>query len=115
MRKLLPVLLLVVAVLSAAVVACSSPCEDLATRICGCQPAGATRDNCVSGVKNQLKSGVQQPNSDDQAYCESKLATCPDPGGDLDAGVCHALNAASGKIACGLAFDADAGVPDAGP
>lgn len=116
MRKPLAALLVLALSAAVAAVACSSPCQDLATRICNCQPPGALQDNCNSSVKNQLGSGAEQPTAADEAYCESKLSTCPDPGGNPDAGICRALRAPSGKIACGLAFDADAGsgAPDAG-
>ena len=117
MRKPLAVLLALAAAAAAAAVGCSSPCEDLATRICNCQPPGVLQDNCNASVKNQLGSGLQPPTSGDEAYCESKLSSCPDPGGNPDAGICHALQAPSGKIACGLAYDADAGtgvLPDGG-
>ncbi len=116
MRKLLPALVLVAVALAAAVVACSSPCQDLAVRICGCQPLGALQTTCVASVKNQLSNGSQQPTSADQQYCQALLATCPDPNNDPDAGVCHTLASPEGKVACGLAYpdSPDAGAPDGG-
>ena len=80
---------------------CSTPCEDLANRICGCLLAGPTRTACENQVKGQLKRDPK-PNSNDEAYCEAKLATCPAPGDDP--GMCDRLNTCQGKVDCGLAY-----------
>ncbi len=97
--------------LAAAAVACSSPCQDLANRICDCTPAGSLRDNCKNSVKNQINNGVQKPTDADQTFCESKLATCPDSGGDINSAACHALLSPAGKVACGLAYPPATGTP----
>ena len=55
-------------------------------------------------MKNQIGSGVQKPTDADQAFCESKLATCPDSGGDINSPACHALISPQGKVACGIAM-----------
>lgn len=81
---------------------CGSPCQDLADRICNCQPAGTLRDNCKSSVKTQL--GSSNPNGADQAFCADRLQHCPDP--ESTPAQCQALQTPAGKEACGLAFPA---------
>ncbi len=88
------------AIAALALSGCGSACQDLGNRICNCQPAGALRDSCNSGVKSQLNSSGAS--SADQAYCESKLGTCPDPA--TNPGACDALNTAAGKAACGIGY-----------
>ncbi len=102
MRPILAALAL--AVLAATAAGCGSACKDLGYRICECQPVGPLRDSCNNGVNTQLGQGTQPPTSADQAYCQEKLATCPDPAVDLTA--CDKLNTAEGKAACGLAYPA---------
>ncbi len=80
---------------------CGSPCQDLADRICKCNFAGVAQDTCKTQVKNQL-SGSDKPSDADQAFCQSKLATCPDPSDDP--GMCQRLTTPAGKEACGLAY-----------
>jgi hypothetical protein len=84
--------------------ACGSPCQELAERICQCELAGAIRDNCKASVRNQIGSGVQKPDDDDQKFCQAKLDTCPDPGKVPEQ--CNVLRTAAGKEACGIAFPA---------
>jgi hypothetical protein len=96
MRPLLAALALAAFALSG----CGSACQDLGNRICDCQTAGTARDNCRSAVKSQLSSSAVS--GDDQTYCQSKLATCPDPA--TDAGACDALKTAAGKAACGIGY-----------
>ena len=92
-------------------IGCGSPCQDLADRICNCQPAGTLRDSCKSSVKNQI--GSANPSSSDQSTCSEKLKTCPDP--ESTPSQCQVLETQAGKEACGLAFpEADGGVPDGG-
>lgn len=88
--------------LSAALTACSSPCQDLGTRICKCLPEGVSRENCERAVEDQVDSGNPKPGGDDQDFCEEKLKTCPDP--DDDAAMCDRLETEQGKQACGLAY-----------
>ncbi len=83
---------------------CGSPCQDLADRICDCQPAGTLRDNCTSSVKTQI--GSTNPTDADQAFCAQKLKECPDFGSSP--GDCPVLQTPDGKEKCGLAF-ADGG------
>lgn len=90
------------AVLAATAAGCGSACQDLGNRICNCQPLGPLRNTCNSGVSAQLGQGVQPATSADQAFCQSKLATCPDPLNDPS--ICDALNTAAGKQLCGLAY-----------
>jgi hypothetical protein len=98
MRKLLAPLAL--AVLALGLTGCGSACQDLAGRICSCQPAGALRDNCNSSVKTQI--GSLQPSGADQAFCAQKLKDCPDFESRPDE--CPQLLTAAGKVACGLAY-----------
>jgi hypothetical protein len=84
------------------VVACGSPCEDLGTRICQCQTAGALRDTCQRSVKDQIGNGNPRPGQSEQDRCEQLLKTCPDPSKDSTA--CDKLETEQGKIACGLAY-----------
>jgi hypothetical protein len=99
MRK--PTTVLALAALAAlALAGCGSACQDLADRICSCQPAGSFRDNCKNSVRNQLSNS--KPSEAAQAFCQTKLGTCPDPGSDSTA--CDALKTEAGKVACGLAF-----------
>jgi hypothetical protein len=99
MRHLALAALLAPAALGAA--ACGSPCEDLATRICNCQPAGALRDSCIQGMKNELSNDATKPTEATQQFCASRLASCPDPNDDK--GQCDRLKTAKGKQDCGLA------------
>jgi hypothetical protein len=85
-----------------ALVACGSPCEDLATRICTCQPAGTLRDTCVQSVKNQIGDSSTKPSDAQQQFCETRLKTCADP--NSDSTMCDRLKTAQGKEQCGLAF-----------
>src|SRR5512144_2679003 len=78
---------------------CGSPCQDLADRICNCQPAGTLQDNCKSSVKTQI--GATNPTGADQAFCAARLKDCPDP--SSDPGQCQVLQTQKGKAACGLA------------
>lgn len=90
---------------------CGSPCQDLADRICNCQPAGTLRDNCKSSVKTQISA--TNPTSADQSFCAERLKACPDP--DSTPGQCQVLQTQAGKEACGLAFPAtDGGAADGG-
>jgi hypothetical protein len=99
MRK--PSTVLTLAALAALTLAgCGSACQDLAERICGCQPAGTLQDNCKNSVRNQL--GNTNPSGADQAFCAKTLGTCP--AGSQGSAACDALNTEEGKVACGLAF-----------
>ncbi len=80
---------------------CTTHCQELAERICGCLLEGPTRDACKRQVEAQLKRDPR-PDGNAQAFCESKLATCP-PAGD-DPGMCDRLNTCQGKVDCGLAY-----------
>jgi hypothetical protein len=82
--------------------ACGSSCQELGNRICGCTVEGAPRAACETSVKNQVEKGTYRPDATDQAYCEAKLATCPDPTGDQ--ALCERLATPQGKIDCGLAY-----------
>ena len=94
-----------VVIAAAAVAACGSPCQDLAERICNCNFSGSPRDTCVSAIKNQI--GNANPTAADQAFCQSKLATCPDP--TNDSSICQRILTPQGKIDCGLAYPSDGG------
>jgi hypothetical protein len=90
------------AALLALLCACSSPCQDLATRICECEPSGAERTLCQRSIEDQIGSGNPRPGDSEQDFCEQKLATCPDPGDSPQ--VCTDLQTEEGMRRCGLAF-----------
>ncbi len=90
---------------AAAAAGCGSACQDLAEHICNCNFVGSPRDSCVSAVKNQL--GNAHPSNADQSFCQSKLASCPDPSDDP--GICQRLLTEQGKVDCGLAYPPDGG------
>ena len=77
---------------------CTTNCNELADRICGCLPPGTLQTACKDQVKAQLKRDPK-PDSAAEAYCDSKLATCPG-----DQAMCDALNTCQGKVNCGLAY-----------
>lgn len=104
----LPGLLGLVALAALAAAACGSPCQDLADRICNCQPQGSLRDSCTSSVKNQLGSYSQLPGNADENRCQELLKTCPDPASNPDQ--CQVLQTPAGKAACGLAYAPDGGI-----
>jgi hypothetical protein len=106
------VALALVALVALTFAACSSPCQDLADRICNCQPAGSLRDNCKTSVKNQIGNATQRPSDADQATCSKLLSTCPDP--ENDPSRCEVMQTQAGREACGLAFPLPDGGADAG-
>ncbi|MFL5301576.1 MAG: hypothetical protein ACJ79R_14660 [Anaeromyxobacteraceae bacterium] len=89
---------------------CGSPCKDLATRICDCQPVGTARDTCNQSVTNQIGTDPFKPTTDQQATCTALLAKCPDPTSDTTA--CDRLKTDAGKQACGLAVPVPAAAGD---
>jgi hypothetical protein len=94
-------LLAALAPLLALAAGCGSPCQDLAARVCNCQPAGGVRDACNQSVKNQLGNDATKPSQAQEASCTQLLSSCPDPTNDGTA--CDKLKTEGGKIACGLA------------
>ncbi len=84
---------------------CSTPCQDLGYRICNCVAEGQLRTNCQNDVKARVKAA--SASGSEQDYCDSLLATCPDPKGDTVA--CAWLNTCEGKVACGMALPAPNG------
>ncbi|AKU92427.1 hypothetical protein [Vulgatibacter incomptus] len=70
---------------------CATPCEELAAKICSCQPTTATRDACERRANQQKASNP--PGNAGEKRCEALLETCD----------CHALDTAAGKRACGEA------------
>ena len=96
------------AALALGLASCGSPCQDLADRICDCEPAGPLRDNCKSSVSTQI--GSVQPSAEEQSVCEERLASCPDFEANPDQ--CQELKTAQGKEKCGLAEpESDGGTP----
>jgi hypothetical protein len=84
-------LALAVLVALPALAACSTPCEDLAAKICGCEASTALRDACerrASDLQDQRGTSDAEQNR-----CDKLVDTCD----------CHALDTAAGKRACGLA------------
>jgi hypothetical protein len=87
-------------------VGCSSACQDLGDRICNCEAEGQVRKNCQANVKARV--GAANASTSDQAYCESLLATCPDPAGDIEA-CAYLLNTCPGRVGCGQALPGPGG------
>ena len=82
-------------------VGCTTPCQELGDRICNCEAEGQIRNNCKTNVKARVKAA--NATTSEQDYCDAKLATCPDPNGNID--VCaYILNTCPGRVACGLAI-----------
>jgi len=71
--------------------ACSTPCEELAEKICACEGSTSARDACERRASQQ--SDANQPSQAEQDRCERLLDTCD----------CNTLDTAAGKRACGLA------------
>ncbi len=71
--------------------ACSTPCEDLAEKICACERTTTLRDACERRASELQDS--RGTSDAEQDRCEGFLDTCD----------CNALNTAAGKRACGLA------------
>ena len=82
-------------------VGCSTPCQDLGDRICNCEAEGQIRNNCKSNVKARVKAA--NATTSEQDYCDAKLATCPDPNGNIDT-CAYIINTCPGRVACGLAI-----------
>ncbi len=82
--------------------ACGSPCGDLGTRICNCQPAGSLRDSCNRAVSDQISKGNPKPGSSEQDFCKDRLNHCADPSDDPT--MCDRLLTTQGRIDCGLAY-----------
>jgi len=101
MKSLPPPLLALGLALAIGIAGCSSPCQDLGDRVCQCEAAGQVRNNCQTNVKARVRAAA--PTSGEASYCSSILATCPDPGGDVNA-CAWMLNTCAGKVACGLAL-----------
>jgi len=86
--------------LAAGSAGCSSPCQELGDRICGCTPEGQRRTNCKNDVKNRVKAA--NPSADAESQCTAALDTCPDPANNANA--CDLYNTCQGKVDCGLAL-----------
>lgn len=71
--------------------ACSTPCEDLAEKICACEPSSTSRNACERRA-SELQSSRGTSDAE-QDRCDSFIGNCD----------CNALDTAAGKRACGLA------------
>jgi hypothetical protein len=78
---------------------CATPCEDLGSRICSCQPAGSERDACERAARAAV-TGIDRADAATQELCDQRLDTCTAPGG-LE--FCDWLLTCPGKVGCGLA------------
>jgi len=85
---------------------CGTPCQDLGDRICNCEGEGQIRNNCKTNVKARVNAS--SPTASEQDYCSAKLATCPDPNGDINK-CAYILNTCPGRVACGLALPTPGG------
>ena len=96
MQKKALILVLAVAtvgLLVAIIIACSTPCDDLANRICICQPTADMRANCHRVF---IAGNPVNISSERQDVCDQALKTC----------TCDALDAGD-FAACGLANTRD--------
>ena len=80
------------ALFALALVACQTPCEQLADAICNCEPDATTQQSCKTQVASD--SANVKPKVADQKYCEKKLKTCS----------CERLGAGD-RGACGLTLE----------
>lgn len=71
--------------------ACSTPCEELAEKICACEPNRSAIEACKR--RAQDRQSTHDPGTKGQARCEKYIDTCD----------CHAIGTAPGDRACGLA------------
>ena len=85
---------------------CGSACQDLGDRICNCEAEGQIRNNCKTNVSARVKAS--NATTSQQDYCQAKLATCPDPNGNIEA-CAYILNTCPGRVACGLALPTPGG------
>ena len=86
MRSLLALFVLVLAT------ACSSPCEELAEKLCACEPGAEARRTCAERKVQDAERRSALTDAD-QDRCESFVETCD----------CNQLGTAEGKRACGEA------------
>ncbi len=85
--------------------ACGNACLSLAQQICQCLPEDGTRATCNQRAKDGQDSFPVGAN--DESYCQAKL--------DANVCDCNNLTTESGKQACGLAYEATAGVTTVAP
>lgn len=85
------VLILTALALAPVLAACSTPCEELASKICACEPTRRSVDACERRASQQ--QSTRPASAKEEARCEALVDTCD----------CYALNTAAGKRACGLA------------
>lgn len=71
---------------------CDGPCQDLAEKICSCEPNTPRERSCLVTVD----TAVRDPLDSDSARCEELLKTCS----------CAALDRGD-FAACGLTLDGD--------
>jgi len=86
--KLLPA---VAAVAALSLAGCTSPCVQLAQKLCECQPTTSARDSCNTAATNRASQVTVT--SADETVCSGLLDKCD----------CHAVDTAEGKVNCGLA------------
>lgn len=70
---------------------CSTPCEELAAKICACEGTRSSIEACERRAA-QIQSS-RDPTEAGQARCEQFIESCN----------CHAIGTAPGDRACGLA------------
>lgn len=85
------VLILAALALAPVLAACSTPCEELASKVCACEPTRRAVDACERRASQQ--QDTRAATSAEEARCEALVDTCD----------CNALGTAAGKRACGLA------------
>jgi hypothetical protein len=82
------------ACLSLASAACGSPCEDLAHKVCRCQPTKAKKDRCNINIDAAVRNFDLSDGQEDR--CQKIL----------DSGTCTCEAVLAGDLnACGLSYD----------
>jgi hypothetical protein len=74
--------------------ACGSPCEDLANKVCRCQPTEAKKDRCRINIDTAVRNFDLSDEQEDR--CQKIL----------DSGTCTCTAVQAGDLnACGLSYD----------
>ncbi len=76
--------------------ACTTHCQELGDRFCGCVPSGTQRDTCKQQIKNALGGSTQAT----EDLCSCLLGTCNAPAGS---DFCEWQQLEAAKVDCGLA------------
>jgi hypothetical protein len=95
--KLLVLLLPALVLCSLLAAGCATPCEDLAHKVCDCQPTRAKQDRCDTAIDAAVQNMDLSSEEDDRCQAILDSGSC----------TCEAI-AAADYAACGLSADAAA-------